>query len=57
MVWPQRLKERCRHFKEHFNGKEIYEMWLRTSAGKGLKIVSYSVKLEQWGSEYRTFKI
>ena len=33
-LWPQRLKARCRHFSEHFHGKEIYDMWLRTSAGK-----------------------
>ncbi len=32
-VWPQRLKARCRHFAENLHGKEIYEMWLRTSAG------------------------
>ena len=33
-VWPRRLKTRCRFFVDHFHGKEIYEMWLRTSAGK-----------------------
>lgn len=32
--WPQRLKNHCRHLADKLGGLEVYEMWLRTSAGR-----------------------
>lgn len=31
--WPQRLSNHCQYFAEKLQGLDIYDMWLRTSAG------------------------
>lgn len=31
--WPQRLRNHCRHYVDQLKGRDVYEMWLRTSAG------------------------
>jgi hypothetical protein len=31
--WPRRMKNHCNYMIQHLHGRDVYEMWLRTSVG------------------------
>lgn len=33
--WPRRLRNHCKHMVKNLQGRDLYEMWLRTSVGEG----------------------
>ena len=33
--WPRRLRNHCKHLVKNMKGRDLYEMWLRTSVGEG----------------------
>ena len=32
--WPRRLRNHCKHMIKNLQGRELYEMWLKTSVGE-----------------------
>ena len=33
--WPRRMRNHCKHLLKNMHGRDLYEMWLRTSVGEG----------------------
>ena len=33
--WPRRMRNHCKYLVKNMHGRDLYEMWLKTSVGEG----------------------
>ena len=39
ITWPRRMRNHCKHLVKNMIGRELYDMWLKTSVGEGQRYV------------------
>ena len=35
ITWPRRMRNHCKHLVKNMIGRDLYDMWLKTSVGEG----------------------
>ena len=39
ITWPRRMRNHCKHLVKNMIGRDLYDMWLKTSVGEGHRYV------------------